>query len=181
MPNRVSTDNSCDTMTAKVRLVMAISYSPMNIRNNRIRHSGFTLIEVAASLLAFSVVVIIFASSIVMAEKTAHVNGQYAQAISLCQHKIDQARAVGFGRLNYTELNDAGIIDDSPISSPYSFAVVDEVANYLPQPTATLTLQPDPSDPDKVIKVSATVTWRAAAHQTKTSSLTLVGLVANVE
>ena len=80
--------------------------------------AGYTLLEVTLSLFVFAVAVVIFAGTVPTAAKTAYLSGQYAQATSLCQHKIDQARAVGYGRLNYTELSDAGIIDDSPTRSP---------------------------------------------------------------
>jgi len=90
-------------------------------------NKGFTLVEVMISLITFAVLTVIFGATVPLAKKTAHMNGQYAQALSLCQHKIDQLRAVGYGRINYTELSDAGIIDDSPTTSPFSFNEVDQV------------------------------------------------------
>lgn len=145
------------------------------------QEKGFTLIEVAVSLLAFAAVIVIFASAVVMSEKTAHMNGQYAQAMSLCQHKIDQMRAIGFGQLEYDTLE--GIyVDDSSIASPYSFLETDNVANYLPRPTAaTLTIEkPYNSDEDKA-KVTATITWHPVASQSKTNTVTLVALITNVD
>ena len=167
---RMSTQGNC----------MGIKAKPFIYKQSH--RKGFTLVEVAASLLAFSIVVVIFASSVIMSERTAHVNGQYAQAISLCQHKIDQLRAVGFGRLNYDELTDATeIVDSSPTTSPYSFVDVDDVAEYLPNPTATLIIETPYNGDENKAKVTATITWRSAAHESKTNTFTLVGIITNVE
>lgn len=141
-------------------------------------NKGFTLVEVMISLITFAVLTVIFGATVPLAKKTAHMNGQYAQALSLCQHKIDQLRAVGYGRINYTELSDAGIIDDSPTTSPFSFNEVDQVEDYLPQPTATLNIAN--WGPDQ-LKVTATITWRTTTYSTKTSTASLTAIITNVE
>lgn len=148
-------------------------------RSRHCGNRGFTLIEVMVSLVVFAATSLVFAASVPLAEKASHVNGQYTQATSLCQHKIDQLRAVGYGRLNYLELSDAGIIDSSPISQPFSFAVVDEVAEYLPQPTAVLSIEDTATS--GVRKVTVTITWKQAAHQADTSHLSISALVTDVE
>lgn len=137
---------------------------------------GFTLVEAVISLTVFAFVVVIFCGAIVMAEKTSHVNGQYAQALSLCQHKIDQMRAVGHGRLNYTELNDAGIVDDVPSSQPFAFNTMDTVSDYLPAPTTQVTVVDQTS---KIRVVTVTCTWKPVKFKNKTSSVTLVAQIAN--
>lgn len=141
-------------------------------------NKGFTLVEVMISLITFAVLTIIFGAAVPLAKKTAHMNGQYAQAISLCQHKIDQLRAVGYGRINYTELSDAGIIDDIPTTSPFSFNEVDQVEDYLPQPTATLNVE---SLGPNQLKVTAVITWRTTTYSTKTSTASLTAIITNVE
>lgn len=138
--------------------------------------SGFTLIEVVISLIVFSFLMLIFAACIPMAKKTANMNGQFAQAISLCQHKIDQMRAVGAGRLNYEELSDAGIIDDSPTTQPFSFVGVDEVDQYLASPTATVTIT---TVSDSVTKVTVVITWKTTGYESKTSTMTVPALIVN--
>jgi prepilin-type N-terminal cleavage/methylation domain-containing protein len=147
---------------------------------------GFTLIEVMISLFVFALLTVIFASSLILGKASSKMNGQYAQAISLCQHKIDQLRAVGYGRLNYTELDDAEIVDPSPTSSPYSFVVVDEVANYLPGPshtqgpTATLTIANHPTD-TRVKAITVSISWRASPTRTANSTVTLRAYIANAD
>ncbi|MEN6358031.1 MAG: prepilin-type N-terminal cleavage/methylation domain-containing protein [Armatimonadota bacterium] len=153
-----------------------------NIYIKRKQSRGFTLVEVAVSLLAFSVVVVIFASSVLMAEKSAHVNGQYAQAISLCQHKIDQARAVGFGQLNDESLLTGEIVDSVIGDSVYSFADQDSVADYLPRPEAATLAIEKPYDGDtSKARVTVTITWHPAAYQNKTNTVTLAAIITNVE
>jgi len=138
---------------------------------------GFTLVEVLISMSVFVVLTIIFAASVPLAHRSAKLNGQYSQAISLCQHKIDQLRAVGYGRINYTELSDAGIIDDSPTSPPYRFTEVDNVDDYLPGPVTSLALQ---YATDK-ITATATISWRSGTQSSKRSTVTIAAIITNVE
>jgi len=131
------------------------------------------------ALMVFVVLMLIFASCIPVARKAASANGQYSQAISLCQHKIDQLRAVGYGRADdYNELSDAGIIDDAPSTRPYSFSGVDEVSTYLPN--ATTSLQIDDSVADQ-LKITVTITWKTTTFETKSSTATLSAMITNVE
>ncbi|MCE5323808.1 type II secretion system GspH family protein [bacterium] len=160
---------------------MIISNRQLN--KKRMQSRGFTLIEVAASLLAFSVVVVIFASSILMAERSAHMNGQYAQALSLCQHKIDQARSVGFGQLDADSLLGAEIVDSVISSDVYSFASAgnDNVASYLSDPTAIMSIEkPYDGDTSKAL-VTATVTWHPTAYRNKTNTVTLAAIITNFD
>ena len=134
--------------------------------------------EVMIALFVFALVTVIFASSLIVSKAACGMNGQYAQAISLGQHKIDQLRAIGYGRLTYTEMDDAQIVDPTPTSSPYSFVLVDEVANYLPNPTATLTIASHPTD-TRVKAITVTITWRASPRRASNSSLILRAYIAN--
>lgn len=142
------------------------------IRPGRRGRRGLTLIEVMVALFIFALLTILFASSLVVGKSAATINGQYAQAISLAQHKIDQLRAVGYGRLTYTELDDAGIIDATPTTAPYSFAVVDNVvssdaATPLIGATATLNI----TDYDARVKlITVTIKWRSNAKRSALSS-----------
>ena len=105
------------------------------------RKSGFTLIEALVAILVISMTAGIFFSLIPMAFKTGKMVGSHQQAASLVQHKIDQMRGVGFGRLNYSELVDAGVIDPTPASSPFSFRDVDGLGSIYAKPTGTITIQ----------------------------------------
>ncbi len=144
----------------------------------RTGRQGFTLIEVMISLAVLVALTLVFATCVPVAVRASKSNGQYSQALSLCQHKIDQLRAVGYGRLNHTELSDAAIVDDEPTSQPWSFEAVDEVASYLADPSATLTVQEVANNQRKV---TATIRWRPATSPGKTSSASLSAIIANVE
>ncbi|MGQ9455230.1 MAG: type IV pilus modification PilV family protein [Armatimonadota bacterium] len=138
---------------------------------------GFTFAEVMLALGLLVVLTIIFATSVPLAHRTAKLNGQYSQAISLCQHKIDQLRVVGYGRINYTELSDAAIIDDAPDSPPFSFTEVDDVEQYLPDPITRLTLQQSSGE----IIAIATINWQSGSISTKRSTVSLSAIITNVE
>jgi Tfp pilus assembly protein PilV len=145
--------------------------------------SGFTLIEVMLCVFTISLMALTLACVLPMARKTAIVNGQYAQASSLCQHKVDQLRAMGFGRMNYTELHDAKVVDDTPTSSPFSFKNIDHVdddtvATYFPNSTATVTLQPVTGQPDKIL-ATVTISWRPVRNQTHTCTMTVTARIIN--
>lgn len=159
-------------------LIVRLSLQRRMTQTRNHNNKGFTLVEVMISLITFAVLTLIFAATVPLAKKTAHMNGQYAQAISLCQHKIDQLRAVGYGRINYTELSDAGIIDDNPTTSPFSFNEVDQVEEYLPQPNATLNVESLGADK---LRITASITWRTTTYETKTSTASLTAIITNVE
>lgn len=139
------------------------------------RTAGFTLLEIVMALFVMGTIALIFAGVVPTASKMAHMNGQYAQAASLCQHKIDQMRAFGFGRLTYAELN-GFIIDSTPSTAPYSFKQIDEVALFLPDPTATINVEAVPGE-THALKVTATITWKTARHQTHTSTMSVSALI----
>ena len=147
-----------------------------------IRHgsvSGFSLIEVMIALFVFALLAIIFSSTLIVAKSASTMNGQYAQAISIAQHKIDQLRAMGYGRLVYIELQEANRVDTTHTSSPYVFNGVDTVANYLPNPSTSLRIEnSDEYDSTRVKLVTVTVSWRATPTSTVDSSVTLRAYIA---
>jgi prepilin-type N-terminal cleavage/methylation domain-containing protein len=157
----------------------------LSVKRLLVSKRGFTLVEVVMSLVVFSLLVVIFAACVPLSQQSSSANGQYSQAMSLCQHKIDQCRAIGWGRLNYTELKNAGIIDTAPTTSPFTFEDVDTVTTFLPQATATLKVE----DLSQTIggttvtytKVTVTITWKNLTYKTKTSTATAAGYIANVD
>lgn len=155
----------------------------------RRRRRGFSLTEVIIALFVFALLTTLFAGSMMVSNAATGMNGQYAQALSLCQHKMDQLRAVGYGRLDFTELNDAGIVDATPTASPYSFMVQDSVASVLAlddghghtvPPTATVTIVNSATD-TRVKVVTVTVTWKSASRRMTTSKASIVGYIVNTE
>lgn len=155
------------------------------LRRNR---AGFTLIEVVVSIFILSVVAIMYTTTIPTARKAAYMNGQYAQATSLCQHKIDQLRAIGPGRMDtFQELSDAGVVDTTPTGSPYSFTVKDNLDNHLNDPTEDVRL-PQATGKMAITKnvlltdamdVTVTITWKPTLHQAHTCTMSLSATITN--
>jgi hypothetical protein len=89
-------------------------------------------------------------------------------------------RTRGCGRLIYSELSECEIIDASPSTTDhYSFAGVDDVASFLPNPTAKIDIQNYQSDSNKKL-VTVTITWKKNTYENKTSTLKMYAVIANV-
>jgi hypothetical protein len=141
------------------------------------------------SLAIFTVSVTIFAACVPLTHQSSGANGQYAQAMSLCQHKIDECRAAGWGSLKYSELNNREIID--PIDSTatprsYHFEGIDGVAGLLGTgATARLTVEDQTQTVGATTltytKVVATITWKNRTYKTKQSTAAASGYIANVD
>jgi prepilin-type N-terminal cleavage/methylation domain-containing protein len=140
------------------------------------RKLGYTLIEVLVSLFVISMGAIMYTATLPMAAKGSRMVGNYQQASSLVQHKIDQLRAIGYGRLDYTNLLAAlDIIDAAPTGSPYSFTTVDSLSSIYPGATGTIAI----SDYSTSIKqVTVTLTWSTSPLKQDKGSLQAVALIA---
>jgi len=101
---------------------------------------GFSLLDAAAGIYLLVSVVLIFAACYPTAQRTSRMNGSYSQAVSAVQHKIDQLRAVGYGRLTSGELRNAGIIDAPVAGQPFHFEGVDNLSAGLWAPAGTVTI-----------------------------------------
>jgi len=137
--------------------------------------TGVTLVEVMVCALVLTFVVLMFAATLPMAAKTSRMNGSYAQAVSLCQHKIDQMRAVGYGRLTYDELRTAGIIDNHPSSLPFEFHEVDQLPTFHPRTRGTIDIQ-DYSTGIK--RATVRLEWFGPGWKQSEGSYTLIALIA---
>lgn len=151
-------------------------------------NDGFTLLEIVVSLGLFSLLVLVFASSVPLAKQATEANGQTAQAISLCQHKIDQCRARGGGGITYAELWETQVIDAIPATQPYStysFTEVDSVSTYLPKPSATLTVQDVPVTAGgttvTVTRIVVTIKWSNLSYHSSQRTVSLTADIAHVD
>jgi prepilin-type N-terminal cleavage/methylation domain-containing protein len=141
------------------------------------RKPGYTLVEVMVSLFVISMGAVMYTSTLPMAAKGSRMVGNYQQASSLVQHKIDQLRAVGYGRLDYTDLLAAlDIIDASPTTSPYSFTTIDNLASIYPGATGTIDIS---TYSTHIKQVTVTLTWNSSPLKQDTGSLQAVALIAN--
>jgi hypothetical protein len=118
---------------------------------------------------------ILYAAMLPMAARSGRMVGNFQQANSLVQHKIDQLRAVGYGRLTYTELRSAGIIDASPTTSPYAFTGVDGLTSIYPSAVGTITVTDFSTS---IRQVQVDLTWTGSPVRQGNGTLTAVALVA---
>jgi prepilin-type N-terminal cleavage/methylation domain-containing protein len=136
---------------------------------------GYTLLEVIVALGLVATGTLAFGAMVPMSARSSRMNANYQQAVSLLQHKIDQCRAVGWGRLTYTELQNAGIIDASPVTSPYSYATVDTLTSIYPSATGTLQVSDYNSD---IRQVTVTLTWTGSPVRQGNGTLTATAMIA---
>ncbi len=146
----------------------------MRVRR-RVLAAGHSLIEVLIAVFVVAGCAMMFSALVPPSIKTGRMVGNYQQAASVVQHKVDQLRAVGFGRLTYDELHDAGIIDSTPTALPFSFKNVDGLASIYPNPVATVQVEDYSSN---IKRVTVTLTWTGSAYKQGNGSLSTVALIA---
>jgi prepilin-type N-terminal cleavage/methylation domain-containing protein len=146
-----------------------------NNSRKRVRR-GFTLVEIVVAVFLLAMAVLMFGAFYPTAARTSRMSGNHSQAISEVQHKVDQLRAVGYGRLTYSELRAASIIDASPNASPFRFEAVDNVATLLPNPVGTITVASAGTD---LSRVTVRISWSGAPSKAMEGSHEVTVLIAN--
>jgi len=147
------------------------------MRQSRARsRRGFSLIDSAIATMVMAAGVLVFAAFYPTAARCSKMSGSYSQAISEVQHKVDQLRAVGYGRLTYTDLKDAGVIDASPNASPYRFEAKDNLGAVLWSPVGTIAVTDVSTD---LRQVTVTLTWLRSSQSTQRSTHAVTILVTN--
>jgi len=141
-----------------------------------IRRRAFTLVEVIVAVFLLAMAVLMFGAFYPSASRASRMSGNHSQAISEVQHKVDQLRAVGYGRLNYSELRAAGIIDAEPGASPFRFDSVDGLAALLPNPVGTLSVSYPATD---LAQVTVRLTWTGAPSKAMEGMHEVTILIAN--
>lgn len=141
------------------------------------RRRGYTLVEVAISVFLIGIAVLMFTALYPPASRASHMSANYSQAISEVQHKVDQLRAVGYGRLNYSDLLAADVIDASPNASPFHFETTDSLNTYLPKAVGTITLS---SAGTNLIQATVKVTWDGMPAQAMKGSHEVTVLIPNI-
>jgi type II secretory pathway pseudopilin PulG len=122
-------------------------------KRGRKQTRGFTLMEVALALTVFVLMTVMFAAVFPMVAQGSQFSGNYSQAAMLAEHKVDQIRSLNYKTLDYTHLNNQGVIDSmatppSGLPATYTFTGVDNlVTNGTTQgifplgSTGTITVQ----------------------------------------
>lgn len=151
---------------------------------------GFTLIEVTVAMMIFLAMVLMFAAVFPLAVRTALFSNNYAQAVALCQHKMDQLRQEGFTNLSDTGnvLSSDSVIDATtpPTAYPYSytFTTCDNLASYYPSgATGTITINQATNTAGSAMTtvdtVAITIQWTTGSKGT--SSYTLNAMIVKNE
>ncbi len=78
--------------------------------------SGFTLAEVMLALVILAMMTIMFGAVFPMAVRGAQYSGNYTQAASLAQHKLDQLRGAGYTQL-FIPTGSTGLISRNLINA----------------------------------------------------------------
>lgn len=138
------------------------------------RRRGFSLVEVMVSIFLVAATGAVFYGLAPMAARTGKMVGNYQQAASMVQHKVDQLRGVGFGRLTYSELRNAGIVDTLPNTSPYRFNTVDSLTSLFPAATGTITVTDYNANVKQVV---VTLTWTGSPVRQGNGSLSVTALI----
>ena len=141
------------------------------------RRRGFNLIEIILAVFMLGMATLVFAGLYPPAARCSHKSGNYSQAISAVQHKVDELRSVGYGRLDYTNLQSAGIIDASPATAPFHFEVTDGLGTILPNAVGTISFT---SAGTNLTQATVQVTWSGAPGKAMDGSHAVSVLIANI-
>lgn len=149
------------------------------------KRNGFSLVEAVLSITLLLVTALMFAATAPVASRAATINGEYSQAVSFCQHKIDQCRQMGYGRLTYSDFYNTGMIDANPTSAPFSFTSIDNLDDSnLAQVTGTINVTTPATSlvtGANYKEVTVTVTWVSGTFKRKTNSVSLVAEIMQSE
>jgi Tfp pilus assembly protein PilV len=140
------------------------------------KRRGQTLIDVVFATLLMAWSVLAFAALYPSASRSSRASAEYAQACTAVQHKIDQMRAVGYGRLTYTDLRNAGIIDTTSNVSPFRFEIIDDLDTSFWNPLGTITVASAGTDLRRVV---VRLDWKATPGRTQVSTHQVSVLIAN--
>ena len=138
---------------------------------------GFSAIEVAVGGLLLGAAILLFGALYPISLLNSEMSGQYTQATGIVQHKADQMRLLGYGRLTYDELQTAGIIDASANASPYHFTQVDALSSVLVNPSGTISVEPVVRD---LVRVTVRLEWDSGPNQSRRRVHEVAFLVSNL-
>ncbi len=170
---------------------------------NRRQQRGFTLMEVALSLIIFTLMTLMFGAVLPIALRGASHGNNYTQAAALAQRKVDQLRVAGYGRLfdgtaagsptAYTQLSNQNVVDaqignSGPGGGSYDFTAVDHLTGaggfFPPGSTGTIAVAPytppasaTPMLPGLVAQVTVTITWTGNVPGSYTVSALIISML----
>ncbi len=132
---------------------------------------GALLTDLIFATFLFGMGVMIWLSVYPTADRSSRTVSSYSQAVSVLQHKADQLRAVGFGRLTFTELRNAGVVDATPNASPYRFDIADNLGALFTVPVGTMTITSPAAD---LRQVDLLLTWQNSLGRSSSHAITVL-------
>ena len=106
---------------------MDVQTKSRSVTRRRRGRTGFTLAEVALSLVVFGMMTMMFAAVFPMAVRGAQHGNTYSQAAAIAQRKIDQLRSAGYSRLDSTDLTALGVVNGQNANGTYDFTTQDNL------------------------------------------------------
>jgi len=167
---------------SKRRRASAVS----QIRTRSRAQRGFTIVEIALSLIVFAMMAMMFGAVFPMAVRGAQYGSNYAQATLVAQHKMDQLRSAGYNKLVLPDtLKNLNIIDSATANGDGSFNFVaadnltstGAVKGYFPAGSTGTVAITDYHSADtnvpagKIALIKVTVTWSGGGVSSGSYSL----------
>ena len=138
------------------------------------RRRGFIMLEALVGIFIVCLVALIYAASMSLGSRSTRMMQNTDQAATMFQHKSDQLRAVGYGRLDGADLLAAGIVDSAG-GTTFAFTNADKLATALPSGTGTLSISDATAD---VKRVTITISWDGGQFKGKKEVLSADVLIA---
>ena len=145
--------------------------------------------EVALSLIIFTLMTLMFGAVLPMAVRGASHGNNYSQAAALAQRKVDQLRSAGYGRLfdgtAYSQMYAQNIVDgqngpSGASGGSYDFTTQDHLTGaggfFPPGSTGTITISPY-SGTSGVALATVTITWTGNVPGSYTVSTLIISML----
>ena len=151
---------------------------------------GFTVMEVALSLVIFTMMTLMFGAVLPIAGRSAAHSGNYNQAAALAQRKIDQLRVAGYSRMfdgndgtAVSKLAAQNVVDAQNSAGVFDFTTTDHLAGtggYFPAGSAgTITVADGYNGvpAGNAAQVTVTITWTGTVPGSYSASAIIVSML----
>ena len=158
-------------------------------RQRKQARRGFTVMEVALSLVIFTMMTLLFGAVLPIAVRGAAHSGNYNQAAALAQRKIDQLRVAGYNRLfdgtdgtAVSKLSAQNVVDAQNSSGVFDFTTVDHLTGaggyFSPGSAGTITVTDGYNGvpAGNAAQVTVTITWTGTVPGSYSASAIIVSM-----
>lgn len=169
--------------------VMQASLQPLQSKRAQ-RRRGFTVMEVALSLVIFTMMTLLFGAVLPIAVRGAKHSGNYDQAAALAQRKIDQLRVAGYSRLfddssstALSKLSAQNVVNAQNGPGVFDFTTMDNLTGtsgyFPPGSTGTITVADGYNGvpAGNAAQVTVTITWTGNVPGSYSASAIIVSML----